>query len=112
MIAAKQRVPGDTPDAIAAAIRVVAKKWKPAILWLLRVGPQRFGRLQDDLPDTPHKVLIQQLRELECDGIVVREVVAGGGRHVLYRLTSDGMRLLPVLASMGEWERARRQSER
>jgi len=79
---------------MAAAVRVIAKKWKPAIVWSLRSGARRFSELQEVLPGLAHKVLIQQLRELVQDGVVAREAASGGARRVQYVLpglnTSNG----------------------
>jgi hypothetical protein len=55
---------------IGPAFEVIGGKWKAVILWELHVQPRRFGELRRLLPDISEKMLIQQLRELEADGIV------------------------------------------
>lgn len=89
--------------AVSVTARVIARKWKPALVWLLGAGPRRFRDLQDELPGVAHKVLIQHLRELERDGLVRRQVVPGGPRHVEYGLTPLGESLRPVLDALNAW---------
>ena len=87
------------------AVHMLAKKWKPAIIVLLGAGNRRFGRLHSALPGLSHKVLIEQLRELERDGIVRREAKVGGYKRVHYSLTPAGEQLLPILNTMAAWSR-------
>ena len=87
------------------AVHVLAKKWKPTIVVLLGAGNHRFGRLHSALPGLSHKVLIEQLRELERDGIVHRDAKVSGYKRVHYSLTPAGERLLPILEAMAAWGR-------
>jgi DNA-binding HxlR family transcriptional regulator/uncharacterized membrane protein len=83
---------------VQLTIDVVGGKWKPSILWLLRAGrPRRFNDLQRSMPDVAHKELTQQLRQLERDGVVSRNVVGGPHLQVEYCLTAFGTSLGPVL---------------
>lgn len=84
-------------------VRVVGKKWKPTILRLLAQTSRRFNQLHASIPGIAHKVLIEQLRELEQDGVVRREVKVGGYRRVQYSLTESGRELLPILERMESW---------
>ena len=96
------------PEAISPVeltVHVLAKKWKPTIITLLAGDSRRFNRLHKALPGVSHKVLIEQLRELEKDGIVRREAKVGGYKRVHYSLTAAGERLLPILDSMAAWGR-------
>ncbi|UGT67980.1 helix-turn-helix transcriptional regulator [Nocardia gipuzkoensis] len=93
---------------IDAAMDVVGGKWKALILWELenhRV--RRFGELRKGLPGISEKMLIQQLRELEEDGIVSRTVYREVPPRVEYRLTEIGGALNAALAPLGDWGRAR-----
>ena len=56
------------------AFDIIGGRWKPRILWFLENNTRRSGELERMMPDTSRKVLIQQLRELEQDGIVSRMV--------------------------------------
>ncbi len=86
-----------------AAVDVVGGKWKPMVLWALSVQPRRFGALRRELPGVSEKVLTQQLRELERDGIVRREVHDQVPPKVVYSLTRLGVTLDRALIPLGEW---------
>ncbi|SCK16249.1 transcriptional regulator, HxlR family [Streptomyces sp. AmelKG-E11A] len=88
-----------------AAVDVVGGKWKPLILWGLydAEGPLRFGELRREVVGVSEKMLIQQLRELEADGIVHREVYAEVPPRVEYSLTEVGAQLNAALGPLGEW---------
>lgn len=86
-----------------AAVAVVGGKWKPLILWALSVEPRRTGELRRELPGVSEKVLTQQLRELERDGVVHREVHQQVPPKVVYRLTRKGAALDRALRPLGEW---------
>lgn len=88
---------------IDAAIDVIGGKWKALILWGLQSGEQRFGELRRQLPGITEKMLIQQLRELEADGIVHREVYQQVPPKVEYSLTALGVSLNESLESLGAW---------
>ncbi|MEU6643132.1 winged helix-turn-helix transcriptional regulator [Saccharomonospora sp. NPDC046836] len=87
---------------------VVSGKWKALILWELHNnGTRRFGELKRGLAGVSEKVLIQQLRELEEDQIVHREVYREVPPKVEYSLTEHGVSLNAALAPLGEWGRRR-----
>jgi DNA-binding HxlR family transcriptional regulator len=88
---------------VQLAFDIVGGKWKRLILWLLRGGgPRRFNDLLKAMPDVTHKVLTQQFRQLERDGLVSRTIV---GEHVRveYRLTAFGATLRPALNERASW---------
>ncbi|GAA4892673.1 winged helix-turn-helix transcriptional regulator [Streptomonospora salina] len=86
-----------------AAVTVVGGKWKPLILWALSVEPRRTGELRRELPGVSEKVLTQQLRELENDGVVHREIHQEVPPRVVYSLTAEGAQLDRALRPLGEW---------
>ncbi|MEU6821717.1 helix-turn-helix domain-containing protein [Streptomyces atriruber] len=87
-----------------AAVDVVGGKWKPMILWALHSGTTlRFGELKRHIVGVSEKVLIQQLRELESDGIVHREVYREVPPKVEYSLTALGESLNTALVPLGLW---------
>ncbi|MEU5692903.1 helix-turn-helix domain-containing protein [Actinosynnema sp. NPDC020468] len=88
-----------------AAMEVISGKWKVLILWALRDGHRRFGELRRLVPGVSEKVLIQQLRELEADGIVLREMFAEAPLRVEYSLTARGTALDEALKPLGAWGR-------
>ncbi|MBB5117872.1 hypothetical protein AF335_10340 [Streptomyces eurocidicus] len=93
-----------------AAIDVIDGKWKVLILWALGEGEgeaRRFGETRRLLPGVSEKVLAQQLRELEADGIVHREVYDVVPPKVEYSLTERGHALNAALAPLGAWGKER-----
>jgi DNA-binding HxlR family transcriptional regulator len=88
---------------IDVTLAVVGGKWKSSILWHLAPGTLRFSVLQRIFPDTTRKMLTQQLRELEADGLVHREVYPQVPPKVEYSLTDKGRSIYPILEKMCEW---------
>lgn len=86
-----------------AAVDVVGGKWKALILWALNERPYRFGELRRELDGISEKVLIQQLKELERDGIVDRQVHDQVPPKVVYSLTAIGSTLNAALVPLGDW---------
>lgn len=91
---------------VLTASEVLAKRWKAVIVWLLGRHSRRFNELHSHMPGVTPKVLTEQLRELERDGLVKRSVIPGGAKHVEYALTAVGETLWPILEQLGEWGRA------
>ncbi|MFJ2740553.1 winged helix-turn-helix transcriptional regulator [Streptomyces sp. NPDC087440] len=93
-----------------AAVDVIDGKWKVLILWALHERPRRFGATRRELPGISEKVLAQQLRELEADLVVHREVYEDAAvPRVEYSLTELGRELHDALAPLGAWGRRRIQ---
>lgn len=97
-----------TPDTAAAdaeaAIRLLDGKWKLLILFHLFDGRvQRYSDLEKLIPDVSQKMLAQQLRQLEADGIVARTVYPEVPPRVEYRLTTWGQALCPALDGLLAW---------
>jgi DNA-binding HxlR family transcriptional regulator len=88
---------------LEAALEVVGGKWKVLILWPLRAAPRRFGELRRQIPGISEKMLIQHLKEMECDGIVTRKDYKEVPPRVEYALTSFGGTLCDALAPLCEW---------
>jgi DNA-binding HxlR family transcriptional regulator len=84
-------------------MEVLGGKWKLLILWQLQQNAKRYGELRSLLDGITHKMLTQQLRELEQHGIVHREVFQVVPPKVEYSLTEKGEGLLPVLIALGKW---------
>lgn len=88
---------------MVVAINVIGGKWKPVILHMLSSGSMRFGELKKNIPPVSQKMLTQQLRELEQDGIVSRTVHAEVPPRVEYALSETGMSLVPVIDALYRW---------
>jgi DNA-binding HxlR family transcriptional regulator len=90
---------------MVAAINVIGGKWKPVVLHMLSEETMRFGELKKNIPPISQKMLTQQLRELELDGIVKRTVYAEVPPRVEYSLTERGATLKPILEDLYQWGR-------
>lgn len=88
---------------IDVTLAVIGGKWKTSILWHLAIETMRFSQLQRQFSATTRKMLTQQLRELERDGLVHREVYAQVPPKVEYSLTEKGRSVMPILNQMCEW---------
>lgn len=88
---------------IDVTLAVVGGKWKASILWHLAHGTMRFSDLQRQFSATTRKMLTQQLRELEADGLVHREVYPQVPPKVEYSLTEKGRSIYPILERMCDW---------
>jgi DNA-binding HxlR family transcriptional regulator len=87
-----------------ASLRFIAGKWKPLILYFLaHDGPIRYGELRRAVRDVSHKMLIQQLKELEADGLVKRTDYKEIPPRVEYSLTPLGLSLAKALVPLCTW---------
>jgi DNA-binding HxlR family transcriptional regulator len=91
---------------------VIGGRWKVPILWHLFKGTLRFSELRRGLEGVTQKMLTQQLRELESDGIVNRKVYPQVPPKVEYSLTGEGQSLKPVVEAMCKWGKARGNEQR
>jgi DNA-binding HxlR family transcriptional regulator len=96
---AKRRT--DCPAEVTLA--VIGGRWKVPILYHLSRGTKRFSELQRAVRGVTQKVLTQQLREMEADGVVERTVYPQVPPRVEYRLTPRGQSLKPVVEAMCRW---------
>lgn len=82
---------------------IIGGKWKVLIIWHLGNRTMRFGELKKTLPHITQKMLTQQLRELENDGLVNRFIYTQIPPKVEYSLTDAGKSILPILTNLGQW---------
>ena len=97
-----------TPDEmlespLSAAINVIGGKWKTMILYRLYDQTLRFGELKKSIPKITQKMLTQQLRELEADGLVNRVAYNQIPPKVEYSLTDYARELGPILCQLCDW---------
>lgn len=88
---------------VEATLAVIGGKWKALILFWLRDHTCRFGDMRRKIPDISERMLTQQLRELEDDGIVHRKVYPVAPPKVEYSLTAYGRTLRPITELMCKW---------
>jgi DNA-binding HxlR family transcriptional regulator len=88
---------------VQAAIKVLSGKWKVQILWHLSFGQLRFAKLHKKLGKISEKVLTDQLRQLESDGVIQRHVFPSVPPAVSYALNAQGEKLMPMMESLCEW---------
>jgi DNA-binding HxlR family transcriptional regulator len=88
---------------IQTTLDLVGGKWKLLIVWILSEKIYRFSELKRQIPQITQKMLTQQLRELESDGIVHRKVYAQVPPKVEYSLTKMGKSFFPILQAMHTW---------
>ncbi|MFV0624417.1 winged helix-turn-helix transcriptional regulator [Sphingomonas sp. ac-8] len=86
-----------------ATLKVISGKWKPLILYFLLRGPTRYGELKRAVRDVSDKVLIQQLKELETDGVLRRNDYKEVPPRVDYTLTPLGESLAQALEPLCSW---------
>ena len=88
---------------VQATINVLSGKWKVQILWLLSFGPRRFAQLRKKLSRISEKVLTDQLRQLEKDGVVLRKATSSVPPQVSYSLSAEGQKVVPMMESLCDW---------
>ena len=91
--------------ALDVTMDFIGGKWKTVVLWYLRDKTMRFGELKKQIPDITEKMLSLQLKALEDDGLVKREVFAEVPLRVEYSTTDFGKTLRPVLEAVAKWGR-------
>jgi DNA-binding HxlR family transcriptional regulator len=85
------------------AAEILGKRWTGLILKLLMERPLRFGELSEQLEVVSDRTLAERLRELEREGLVLRQVFAEVPVRVQYSLTEKGRALAPVIAAIEAW---------
>ena len=88
---------------VELSINIIGGKWKMPIIWRLKDGEKRYGEIRRSLPKITHKMLTQQLRELEQDEIINRKVYQEIPPKVEYSLTLLGKSIIPVIDLLREW---------
>jgi DNA-binding HxlR family transcriptional regulator len=88
---------------IQATVNVLSGKWKVLILWHLSSGDLRFAQLRKKLRTVSEKVLTDQLRRLERDGVIFRQIEPTKPPTVTYSLNPEGRKLVPLMESLCGW---------
>ncbi len=88
---------------VEATIDLIGGKYKAVILWHLTDGTKRFSEFKRLMPEITEKMLAQQLRDLESDGLITRTVYPVVPPKVEYNLSEFGLTIVPVLQAMCDW---------
>lgn len=88
---------------VEATLDLIGGKYKALILWNLSDGKLRFSELRSRIKKATPKMLTQQLRELETEDLIHREVFPVIPPKVEYSLTETGRSLMPILVAMRDW---------
>ena len=88
---------------VSSTLHLIGGKYKALLLWHLTDNTLRFNELRKLVPEATAKMLTQQLRELEDDGLIHREVYPVVPPKVEYSLTARGRSLFPILSAMYDW---------
>ena len=103
MEATDKETPVLTSCPVTYCLGVIGGKWKPLLIFLIAHGIDRFGQMRRKVDGISKQMLTKQLRELESDGIIHREVFAEVPPRVEYSMTDLGRSLLPVIQQMRAW---------
>ena len=92
-----------SPCPVTTTLSVIGGKWKPIILYAIKEETKRFSQIKKLIPVISQKMLTQQLRELEEDGVIHRQVYPVVPPKVEYTLTGYGRTLMPIMDAMAAW---------
>jgi DNA-binding HxlR family transcriptional regulator len=88
---------------VELTLDLLGGKWATVVLAHLKEGVHRYGGLRRRMPEVSEKVLVQRLRDLEAKGLITRHSDGGSPPAVEYRLTEEGLSLVPVLEALYAW---------
>lgn len=91
------------PCPVALTVDLIGNKWKLLIVRDLMPGTRRFGQLRKSISGISQKVLTQNLRTMEENGLIVRKIYAEVPPRVEYSLSPSGKALKPVIAALAKW---------
>jgi len=97
------RLKEKTQCPVTATLQLIGGRWKTIILYSLSNGTKRFGEIAVRIPDISRKVLTEQLKELEEDGLILREQFKEIPPRVEYSLSDLGRSLSPVINELEKW---------
>lgn len=85
------------------AMTLLTGRWKINILWMLKNGVNRYGLLKNQIAGISEKMLTERLKELELEGLIVRNDFKTIPPHVEYTLSEAGQLLSPILGQLSDW---------
>ncbi len=98
-----QNTANGEPCPISGSINIFGGKWKPEILHFINIEPRRFNELRRLIPRVSQRMLTQQLRELERDGILNRKQFMEIPPKVIYSMSELGKSLIPIFNQLETW---------
>lgn len=93
----------NTKCPVAATLELIGGRWKTPILYCLTFGTKRFGEIAVRIPTISRKVLTEQLKDLEKDGLISRKQYKEIPPRVEYSLTNLGKSLSPIFDEIATW---------
>jgi DNA-binding HxlR family transcriptional regulator len=78
-------------------------RWKILLIWYIHLGLNRFGLIRKQLPNLTTKMLSQQIKELEADGLLIRTIYPEMPPRVEYTLTAKALSLIPIFEQLNQW---------
>jgi DNA-binding HxlR family transcriptional regulator len=94
------------PEEVRRAAGLLERRWTVSILYASYEGANRFNEFRQVVGEIPPRTLAQRLVELEEAGVLERSVIDARPPRVEYRLTSEGMRLRPLIDAVAQWAEA------
>lgn len=88
---------------VELSLDIIGGKWKMPILWRLKDKTWRYSELKKSIGKITHKMLAQQLKELEEDGLISRKVYPSVPPKVEYTITDKGKTTIPIIESLRSW---------
>ncbi len=88
---------------VSYVMNKIGGHWKPIILYQLMSGPKRYNELKKAIPNITEKMLIQHLKQLQEDDLVIRKSEPVVPPHVTYKLCKTGESLTPVMEAIATW---------
>jgi len=99
----KKLQPVEEKCALQEILGVIGGKWSMSIIYALFPGKKRFSELERLIPNISTRMLVKELKNMEANGIVTREVFATVPPTVEYTLTVKGERLEPIINELHKW---------
>ena len=88
------------------AVELIGRRWAGAVVNVLLQGRRRFNEISAGIPDVSDRMLVERLRELESEGVVIRIVSGAASGRVEYELTPKGRALEDAVSAIARWAEA------
>lgn len=102
-MAAKKNLKEENPCTLRGILDIIGGKWSMPIIYALFSGTKRFSELERGVANINSRMLVKELKNMEANGIVERQVFATVPPTVEYTLTPKGRKLEPILDALHQW---------